>query len=144
MALTWSNIASILEEAYDGILTEADLDLDLYSIAAINRALRQCGYTVTSPTTVTAADVAAVSVADEQKFLDHCALNVLYQVWADLTNVDITVGPRTEKLSQLADRVERMIARLEKYMASAYGLGMPEPQAGYISLDKADHNDELY
>ena len=108
---------------------------------AVGRGLRQAGYTVADPVTPADADVAAVDSDDLDRFLDLASLSLLEVVWSTLTSVDITVGPRSEKLSQLADRVQKRMESLRKSLADQYGYGLPELQAGYIRREFAEHGD---
>lgn len=104
--------------------------------APIGKAVRGLDHTVTSAVLVTDADVAQVTVAQTDEFLDAVTLYALEAVLGNLDDVDITVGPRSEKLSQLAAQVERRIKRLRE----AIGYDMVTPVAGYITRDIAEHD----
>lgn len=145
MALTRANVEFLMEARLAPLLTAAGMDgttvdgtnVDLND--PIGRAVRDIGYTVTSLVLVATADVAQVAVAEYDEFLDACTLHTLENILGNLDDVDIRVGPRDEKLNQLAEKVERKIKRLEDAMALAYGYGMATPVAGYITKDFAEH-----
>jgi len=105
----------------------------------IARAVRDLGYTVISDVLVADADVAQITDAQISEFLDACELHTLEAILGHLDDVDIKVGPRSEKLSQLATQAERKIKRLLAAMGTAYGYGMATLEAGYITLDFAEH-----
>ena len=49
------------------------------------------------------------------------------------------VGPRSEKLNQLAEQVERAIKLLQETMTEDYSYGYATPVAGVITRDIAEH-----
>lgn len=140
MALTLVDAETILTYRVGSLLAAAGLDsepidnLDLND--PIGRAVRACGYTTTDVIWVVDADVAQVPVAKYDKFLDYATLFTLEAILGNLDMTDITVGPRSEKLSQLATQVEKMIIRLRKRL----GDDLLEPEAGYITINLAEHD----
>lgn len=127
-----------LLEAAGLAVTVAGSNADLND--PIGRAVRACGYTVTSLVLVADADVAQVTVSQYDEFLDVATLHTLEAILGSLDDVDITVGPRKEALSQLAAQAERKIKRLRDAMALAYGYGLAIPVAGVITQDIAEHD----
>lgn len=103
----------------------------------IGKAVRYLGYTVASAVLVADADVAQVTDAETDQFLDLATLYTLEAVLGNLDDVDIRVGPRSESLSQLAKQLERKIARLSKQL----GTDLPTMEAGYIQLNFREHDD---
>lgn len=100
-------------------------------------ATRQMGYTTANANTVTNAELASVAVANYDSFLDLAEYRTLLNILGALDDVDITVGPRSEKLSQLAAQAQKKLDRLDGRIA-----GLLSPlTAGYISLDIADHGE---
>ncbi len=102
----------------------------------IARALHDLGYSVASFVLVTSAEVGAVTAAETGEFLDRVTLHTLEAVLGNLDDVDITVGPRSEKLSQLAGQIERRVKRLRDTL----GVEMVTPEARYITVDIAEHD----
>lgn len=145
MALTRANAEFLMEARLAPLLTAAGMDgttvdgtnVDLSD--PIARAVRDLGYEVASAVLVADADVAQITAAQTSEFLDACELHTMNAILGNLDDVDITVGPRSEKLSQLAMQIERKIKRLLAAMGTAYGYGMATPDAGYITLDFAEH-----
>ncbi len=134
--LTVARLAPLLEAAGLAVtVLGANADLN----GPIGRAVRDLGHVVDSAVLVDDADVARITVAQTSEFLDACELHTMNAILGNLDDVDIRVGPRSEKLSQLAMQIERKIKRLLASMATAYGYGMAIPEAGYISQDFAEH-----
>lgn len=110
--------------------TNADLDDPL---AWATRAL---GHSTASVATVTNAELASVATADYDDFLDLAEYRTLQNILGALDDVDLTVGPRSEKLSQLAEQAEKKLDRLEGRIGT---LASPV-EAGYITLEFAEHD----
>jgi len=148
MALTRANVEFLLEARLSPLLSAAGMDsttvdgtnVDLND--GIGRAVRDLGYAVASAVLVADADVGLVPAAEHNEFLDAAELHTLSNILGNLDDVDITVGPRTEKLNQLATKIERKIERLRKSMALVYGYSLATVTTGYITLDFAEHGDE--
>lgn len=101
-------------------------------------AIRQCGLTTADPSTPTDAEVAAVAATDTDKLLDLAELRLLETIISNLDSVDTKVGPREEKLDQLAQRVAGRITRLQARIELLYGLGAGF-EAGTILVEFAEH-----
>lgn len=106
----------------------------------IGRALYYLGYTVDDRTAITDADVAQVTDAQYDEFLDVAVLHTLQAILGNLDDVDITVGPRSEKLSQLAGQVERKLKRAEKRATDLYGYGLTTLGTGVLYAPFAEHD----
>jgi hypothetical protein len=147
MALTRANVESILVKRCGKLLTAADLDgstvdgtnADLND--PIGWAVRQCGGSVSSITAVADADLATVDADDYDQVLDLAELRTLETVQGNLDDVDITLGPRQESLSQLAKQVEQRLARLQKRVEQEYGYGASALGTGVITYEFAEHYD---
>lgn len=109
----------------------------------IGYALRRLGYSVADIGSVADADVTAVTSSDVDAALDLAELRLLQNILGNLDGVDITVGPRQERLSQLRDGVEMRIGKLAEQIAADHGIGGASLQAGTIDLDFADHNEDV-
>lgn len=146
MTLTRANVEFLLEAELGPLLTTAGMDgttvdgtnVDLN--APIAHAVRDLGYTVASAVLVADADVDDVTDAQTDQFLSLVMLHTLEAVLGNLDDVDIRVGPRSEKLSQLAGQVERKINRLLALLAREHGYGLATVSAGYIRKDIAEHD----
>jgi len=144
MAMTRANVEFVLVAEHSPLLVAADMAVTVVGTNAdlngpIGRAVNDMGYTVVSPILIADADVANIADAERYEFLAIASLHTLEAVLSHLDNVDITVGPRSEKLSQLAAQVERKIKRLKDSLEDTYGYGMPVPVQGTITLNFAEH-----
>lgn len=140
MALTRANVEFLLVARVGPLLTAAGLAVTVAGANAdlngpIGSALRALDYTVASAVLVADADVAAVTDAETNEFLDLATLFTLEAILENLDDVDLTVGPRSEKFSQLAEQIERRIERLR----SILGLDMVTPESQHITLQIAEH-----
>jgi hypothetical protein len=116
-------------------VTVAGSNIDLAD--PIGWGLRQLDYTASiNPTT---AQVEAVTDADFDEFLDYVNLALLENISTNLDAVDTTVGPRSEKLDQLTDRVEGRLTRLLEKMRVEYGYGIGTAILGTITHEFAEH-----
>lgn len=111
--------------------TNADLDDPLAW------ACRGVGGTTSAHNTVTAAELALLSPAKYDDLLALAEYRTLQNILGALNAVDITVGPRSEKLSQHVVQVQGMLDRLESTV-SAIATPMT---TGCITLDFAEHGD---
>ncbi len=107
----------------------------------IGYSIRQNGGTVSDPTVITDADIATVD--DLDALLDVAELRLCRNIKGNLDLIDIKVGPREEKLSQLAVSLQQDIERLEAYIAANYGIGGVSVETGVIQMDFADHNETI-
>ena len=95
--------------------TNADLNGPLAS------ALRKMGIAPASPITVTDTDLANLTDADIDEYLDRAELRLLENIHRNYTLVDIKSGPQDEKLSQIAAQLEKAIETLSAKIRSEYG-----------------------
>jgi hypothetical protein len=116
--------------------TNADLN------GPIGQAIRDLGYTVSNPVLVSDTDVAQVTDSELNEYLDITELHTLEAILGNLDDVDIRVGPRSEKFNQLAKQVEAKIDRLEKNLDKKYGYTTSTISSGYIIQDRAQHGDD--
>ncbi len=146
MAMTRANAEFLLVARVGPMLTAADMDgttvdgtnADLNS--PIGRSIRSLGYTVTSLISISDADVAQVTEAQYDEFLDVAELATLETILGHLDDVDIQVGPRSEKLSQLAEQVERKVKRLKARCEDLYEYGLHTPTGGVMTTKFAEHD----
>ena len=145
MSLSRADVETLIVARLSPLLAAAGMAITIVGSNAdlndpIGHAILDLGYTVVLLTSVADVDVAQIIAAEHTEFLDVTELHALENILGNLDDVDIKVGPRSEKLSQLSEKVERKIKRLLKAMALAYGYGMAIPQAGYITRDIAEHD----
>ena len=95
--------------------TNADLN------GPLSTALRKMGLAPASPITVTDTDLANLTDADIDEYLDRAELRLLENIHRNYTLVDIKSGPQDEKLSQLAAQLEKSIELLSAKIKSEYG-----------------------
>jgi len=63
----------------------------------------------------------------------------LANLLGNLDDVDVTVGPRSEKLSQLAVQVQKRLDSVEKRLENLYGYGAAALETGVITYEFAEH-----
>lgn len=142
MALTRANVEAILIRRVGKRMTQAALDGTTNTGAnadlndPIGWAVRKAGYTVDDISAVDNDDVARISTADIDKFLDLAEYRALQSILGNSTDVDTRVWTHghEEKLSDLAEQLEKLIARKEKQIARDHGIGLGTLTAGKLSL----------
>lgn len=139
MTVTRANLESILVRRAGPLMEAADMAVTVVGTNAdlndpIGFGIRASGGTVADPSLVTDADVATVSTSYFDLFLDRCELRLLENILGNLAMVDITAGPRSEKLSQLAEQVRHKIANIKARLE-----GQCEPDT--FGLNFAEHGD---
>lgn len=149
MALTRANVETILIRRSGALMTAAGLDgttvagtnVDLND--PIGVAIVAVGGSVTSRVLVADADVATVATASYDQFLDIAEYRLLQNISGNLSDVDITVGPRSEKLSQLATHLNKMLDRKKDALENQYGYNAGTLEAGVLTLSFADHDEDV-
>ncbi len=114
MALTRANCEAILVARLSALLAAADLAVTVAgSNADLNDplawAVRRLGGSTADATTATIAELAAIDVTDQDDLFALAEYRALQNILGNLTFVDISAGPRSEKLSQLATQVREML-----------------------------------
>ena len=137
MAVTRANLESILVSRDGPLMEAAGMAVTVVGTNAdlndpIGYGIRASGGTVADPSLVTDTDVGTVSLTYFDLLLDRSELRLLENILGNLALVDITAGPRSEKLSQLAEQVGRKIKWLKEQLAV-----VSEP--GTFDLDFAEH-----
>ncbi len=131
MALTRAQCETELISRCGKLLTAASLDgvtangsnPDLNS--PLGYAVRICGGTVTDPSNVADSDLSTLSSVFD-KLSDLAEYRTLENISGNLDLVDISEGPHRESLGQLAERVEKRLARLQEKLQKTYGLFLKE------------------
>ena len=148
MTLTSANVEAILVQRCGAYMTAAGMVVTVAGSNAnlndpIGYAVRMCDGTVTDYATVANADILTVDPTDYDKLLDIAELRLLDSIATNLDDVDLTVGPRSEKLNQLAQNLQAIMLRKADRVEKSYGIGAPLVGTGAIILDFADHNEAL-
>jgi hypothetical protein len=112
MALTSANAVAILQDRVGDLMVFVGKTADAAGMAsALSWACRKQGVTVDDYTAVTDSEIAAATDADD--FLDLAEYRLLADVLGNLDVVDVTGGPRSEKLSQVANYIRQRMSSLE-------------------------------
>lgn len=142
MTLTRANTEFLTIAQVGPLLTAAGLDgttvdgTNASLNGPIGRAIRDLDYTVGSAVLIDNDDVALITDAEIDEFLDRVVLHTLEMILGNLDDVDLVVGPRSEKFSQLTGQIERRVARLR----SVLGETLATPTSGMITLNIAEHD----
>lgn len=102
-------------------------------------AIMQLGGSVTDVTSVADADLATVGSDEEDYILDVAEYRLLENILTNLTLTDLTVGPRSEKLEQLGDRIQKRLASLARRLGGYIGAGAAMIETGIVRRDFAEH-----
>ena len=144
---TRAEIESVLVQRFSLLLTLAGMETTIAGSNAslndpIGYALRYCGYTVASLTSVSDADLSAIESTDLDKLLDVAEIRALDNIHGNVVAlVDITNGPEKESFSQSAIALEKRIKRLQDKFNENYGTSGTTVRVGVISHDFVEHND---
>jgi predicted AlkP superfamily pyrophosphatase or phosphodiesterase len=102
-------------------------------------SLRLLSISVSDPTDVSDSEVGSVAASDFNKLVDYAELRLLQTVFNNLDDVDLTSGPMAEDYSDLAERLETRIARLEARLRELYGQPQNAGELGTLTLSFAEH-----
>lgn len=140
MTLTRANTEAILVQRAGPLMTKAGMAVTIVGTNAslndpIGWALRQAGYSVAAPALVTDADIASVTEAGLDTFLDYAEYRLLLNILTNLTLVDTRVGSRAESLSQLSSQIERRL----NLLSGVLGIGVGVLTEGIITYNFSEH-----
>jgi hypothetical protein len=144
MALTRANVEAILVSRLGPLLTAAGMDgttingANLSLNDAIGRAVRQCGHSVANVVQVADGDVANISTEDHDKLFDVAEYRALESIEGNLDDVTISVGPRSQQMSDLARQVQKKLERLGQRILDTYGLQLGKLTDGMAFRDVDD------
>ena len=82
----------------------------------------------------------ALAVTDILEVTALAELRTLENLLGNLDDVDTSVGPRDEKLSQLAEQVQKRLDWLAKWVEQLYGHGVAGLTTGTLTYEFAEHN----
>lgn len=145
MALSRANVESILVQRVGPLMAAAGMAVTATGSNAnlndpIGRAIRALGYTTADVTLVADSDVAQVAVSKYDEFFDLGEYYTLEAILGNYDDVDIIVGPRSERLSQTIGQLENKIAAKLRMLERLYGRGLAIPSGGVITLNIAEHD----
>jgi len=145
MAVTRANVEYILVARVGALMTKASLDgttvdgsnTDLAD--PIAWALQTAGYDVADITNPDTAEV-ALALDDILEVSALAELRTLENILGNLDDVDTSVGPRDEKLSQLAEQVQRRLDWFSERVEQLWGHGAAPLTTGTLTYEFAEHN----
>jgi len=148
MTITRANLEALLVARRGPLMSAATMAVTVAGSNAdlndpIGYAIRYMGGTVADISSVTSVDLATVDFALIDGVFDVAELRLLRTIKGRLDMVDIRTGPFTESLSQLAESVEQDIQSMSEQVVKKYGAGSILIDTGNLSLDFAEHNDDL-
>jgi len=149
MSFTRAQVEVELVSRVGGVLTAAGLDgvtvngANASLTGSLGYGVRKLGYALATAGVVTDADIANVTDARADEFLDLAELRALMSAQGNYNLVDLKVGPRSESFSQLGTRLEKMIDHKLKFIELEYGRGLAEITAGVLTLDFEQRSDVL-
>jgi hypothetical protein len=108
----------------------------------ISTALQRMGITPADITNPANSDLTGVENVLE--LIDLAELRVLENIHGNMDMVDISVGDRSERLSQFTAEVEKAIERKRAQIEREYGIGLGSLSGGVVSLDfQQKHDDDF-
>jgi len=146
MAITRANVETILVKRLGPALTKAGMATTVAGSNAdlndpIGWAARQCGLTVASLTAVADSDLSGLASSGYDKLLDLAEYRTLETVIQNLDDVDVKLGPRDEKFSQLANQLQKRLEAMLDKLKADYGYGAATIWTGVLIHEFAEHAD---
>lgn len=144
MTITRAQIERVLIKRCGLLMTAANLDGTTFDGTnedlndPIGYALRACELTVADISAVDDADCVGVTADLVDKVLDVAELRLLNNIEGNLDQVDVTIGPHSERRGQLATMIRTKINAKEALVGRLYGVGLGTLSAGVIGLDIAE------
>ena len=150
MAITRQQAETVLIRRLGGLLTEAGLDGN--SRAGQNEALNdpivngllKLGHTgVVDISDVTDVDLQAVTTDELDAFLALAEHRALQNIQTEILRlIDITIGPRRERLGQMAVQLDKKIKNKAMELEQEHGVGFGTLEFGVINANFATHGDD--
>ena len=149
MALTIVQTETMLLKRVATLFTAVGLDGTTVSgsntdlAGPIGYSIRNLGGSVTTITVIVDADLASIGESDYDELFDVAELRALQNAYSAATTlIDTKIGPRDEKLSNIANTLAKMVEGRQKDVESKYQIGLPSLEAGVLELDFAEHNED--
>ena len=145
MAVSRANVEYILIQRVGPLMAKAGQDGTTVDGTNANLAdpiawaLQTAGYSVADITNPTTAEV-ALAVDDILEVSALAELRTLENILGNLDDVDTSVGPRDEKLSQLAEQVQRRLDWFSGRVEQLWGHGATELTTGTLTYEFVEHN----
>lgn len=128
---TLSDILAVIDDRIGAMLSLARTatgDSSRPSVeSCISWSLRMLGYSAASVRYAEDAEVQAVADGHLDALLDLTELRTLESILTNLSQVDLTTGPVSERLGQLPDRLAKLIPEKRKTTALQWGKYLAEP-----------------
>lgn len=128
---TLSDVLAVVDDRVGALLAEARAatgDNSKPSVeACVGWAVRMLGYSTASIRYAEEAEVQAVATAHVDALLDLAELRTLESVLSNLTQVDLTTGPVSERLGQLPQRLADLIPKKRQIVALQWSKYLAEP-----------------
>lgn len=144
MSLTRASVEQIVIRRLGRLLTKAGLDGTTISGSnpdlndPIGWAIRQCGGSVSTLTSVTSTDTASVSDTHLDKMLDLAEFRTLETIAGNFDQVSFTAGPISEDTTDLMQVIETRLKRKRDQLKQDYGFGL-NSGSGLITLLRDDY-----
>lgn len=138
MALTRVQAEVILVDRLGPLMSRAGMTVTFAGsnadlIDPLGWAIRRMGYTVASLGAVTDTDL--LGIAEYDQLLELAEYRTIRNILGNIALVDTKVGPREEKLSQLAPQIRELLKSKWEQLEEEYGVGTPSLEGGVIGLD---------
>lgn len=142
MTITADDTTTLLGQRVGNLLAAVGLAENKFDMTdAINYAVRELGYSVTSHANVSNDDLTSISDSEVSEFLDVAELRQLETLLNELVvKVTVAVGPRREELSHISDALIKMIDMKTKRLKEEYGRGLATIEGATIGLRFAETN----
>lgn len=109
---------------------------------AMARSARLAGLTLSGTARVTDADLAALSAAKHDEFLDVAELRCWMSILGNATDSGLRDVGLDDSVRDVRDVAEAVIKSQEKYAKDVYGVGLATLEAGTINLNFAAGADD--
>lgn len=149
MALTIIQVETMLIRRVGTLFTAVGLDGTTVDgnnpdlVDPVGTSIRNLGGSVTTITDVVDADLAGIAESDYGQLLDVAELRALQSAHSAATTlIDTKVGPRDEKLSNIANTLAKLIDQAQEQTEELYGYGLRPLDSGLLELDFAEHDQD--
>ena len=149
MALTIVQVETILIRRVGVLLTAVGLDGTSIDgdnddlVDPVVASIRNLGGSVTTITDVVDADLASIGESDYDELFDVAELRALQSAHSAATTlIDTKIGPRDEKLSNMANTLAKRIEQAQEQVEDLYGYGLRPLESGLLELDFAEHDQD--
>jgi len=141
MALTIVQFETILTKRVGKLMTAVSLDGTTISGSntdladPIGLAIRHMGGTVATITAIVDGDLAGFAEGDYDELFDVAEYRTLLTIQGSYAYIDVVIGPRDEKWSNLGDQLAKMIEAKKKYIDDTYNVNSWTLAADIVNYD---------